>query len=72
MKKTHTEKEIRTKLGCANLMIDNGRTTLQAVRAIGISVATYYRWRRKEALSFNEVKPFRARIIGQRSTAGGR
>ncbi|MGB3391558.1 MAG: hypothetical protein WBA88_26690 [Pseudaminobacter sp.] len=47
-RKPHTEKEILKKLHCADLMISEGKSVLQAIRAIGISMATYYRWRRLE------------------------
>jgi putative transposase len=44
-KKTHTPEEIVAKLRQAEVLIGQGKTVGEAVRAIGVTEPTYYRWR---------------------------
>jgi transposase-like protein len=44
-KKRHSPEEIVTKLRQVDVMTSQGRTLAEAIRAIGVAVATYHRWR---------------------------
>jgi transposase-like protein len=44
-KKAHTPVEIVAKLRQAEVLIGQGKTVADAVRAIGVREPTYYRWR---------------------------
>jgi transposase-like protein len=44
-KKAHTPEEIFAKLRQVEVLIGQGRTVAAAVRAIGVTEPTYYRWR---------------------------
>jgi transposase-like protein len=44
-KKAHTPEEIVAKLRQAEVLIGQGKTVADAVRAIGVTEPTYYRWR---------------------------
>lgn len=46
-RKRYTSEEIIRLLREAEVLIANGATTQQAVRQIGVSEYTYYRWRKK-------------------------
>jgi putative transposase len=43
-KKRHTVETIVAKLREADVMIGKGQTTEEAIRQLGISDATYYKW----------------------------
>ncbi len=43
--KAHTPEEIVAKLRQAEVLIGQGKTVADAVRAIGVTEPTYYRWR---------------------------
>ena len=45
--KKHTAEHIITKLRTAELEIAKGRTAAQAVKQIGVTEQTYYRWRKE-------------------------
>jgi transposase-like protein len=42
----HAREEIAAKLREAEGLIEQGRTLSEAIRAIGVAEATYYRWRK--------------------------
>ncbi len=44
-KKAHTPEEIVAKLRQAEVLVGQGKTVADAVRAIGVTEPTYYRWR---------------------------
>jgi transposase-like protein len=44
-KKRHTAEEIVSKLRQADVLTAQGRTVAEAIRQIGVTEVTYYRWR---------------------------
>ena len=44
-KKAHTPEEIVAKLRQAEVLVAQGKSVAEAVRAIGVTEPTYYRWR---------------------------
>ena len=44
-KKRHTAEEIVAKLRQVDVLIAQGRTVAEAIRQIGVTEVTYYRWR---------------------------
>jgi len=44
-RKRHTAEEIVTKLRQVDVLMAQGRPVAEAVRAIGVTEVTYYRWR---------------------------
>jgi ACT domain-containing protein len=52
----HTDREIFDKLRSVDLMISEGKSVLEAIGIIGISRATYYRWRSKDSRAIKECK----------------
>ena len=56
-KKTHTPEEIVAKLRQAEVLVGQGKTVAEAVRAIGVTEPTYYRWRAEfGGLKLDQVK----------------
>ena len=56
-KKAHTAEEIVAKLRQAEVLIGQGKTVADAVRAIGVTEPTYYRWRTEfGGLKLDQVK----------------
>ena len=56
-KKTHTPEEIVAKLRQAEVLVGQGKTVADAVRAIGVTDPTYYRWRTEfGSLTLDQVK----------------
>jgi transposase-like protein len=56
-KKAHTPEEIVAKLRQAEVLIGQGKTVADAVRAIGVTEPTYYRWRTEfGGLKLDQVK----------------
>ena len=56
-KKAHTPEEIVAKLRRAEVLVAQGKTVAEAVRAIGISEPSYYRWRAEYGgLKLDQVK----------------
>jgi putative transposase len=56
-KKAHTPEEIVGKLRQAEVLIGQGKTVADAVRAIGVTEPTYYRWRTEfGGLKLDQVK----------------
>jgi transposase-like protein len=46
-RKRHTAEEIINSLRQAEIMVSQGKTVREAVRQIGITEQTYYRWRKE-------------------------
>ena len=56
-KKAHTPEEIVAKLRQAEVLVGQGKTVADAVRAIGVTEPTYYRWRAEfGGLKLDQVK----------------
>ena len=56
-KKAPTPEEIVAKLRQAEVLIGQGKTVAEAVRAIGVTEPTYYRWRTEfGGLKLDQVK----------------
>lgn len=56
-KKAHSPEEIVAKLRQAEVLIGQGKTVGDAVRAIGVTEPTYYRWRTEfGGLKLDQVK----------------
>ena len=56
-KKVHTPEEIVAKLRQAEVLVGQGKTVADAVRAIGVTEPTYYRWRAEfGGLKLDQVK----------------
>ena len=57
MAKRHTAEDIVTKLRQVDVLTGQGRSVAEAIRAIGVSEVTYYRWRTEYGgLKGNQVK----------------
>ena len=46
-RKRHTAEEIVTKLRQVDVLMSQGRPVAEAVRSIGVTEVTYYRWRQE-------------------------
>jgi transposase-like protein len=56
-KKAHTPEEIVAKLRQAEVLVGQGKTVADVVRAIGVTEPTYYRWRTEfGGLKLDQVK----------------
>ncbi len=56
-KKTHTPEEIVAKLRQVEVLAAQGKPVAEAVRAIGVTEPTYYRWRAEHGgLKLDQVK----------------
>lgn len=56
-KKVHTPEEIVAKLRQAEVVVAQGKSVAEAVRAIGVTEPTYYRWRAEfGGLKLDQVK----------------
>lgn len=56
-KKVHTPEEIVAKLRQTEVLVGQGKTVADAVRAIGVTKPTYYRWRSEfGGLKLDQVK----------------
>ncbi len=60
-RKRHTPEQIIRKLREAEVELAKGQTTLDAVRKLGITEQTYYRWRKK----FGEMAPSEIKKLKQ-------
>jgi putative transposase len=59
-KKAHTPEEIVAKLRQAEVLVAQGKSVAEAVRAIGVTEPTYYRWRTEfGGLKLDQVKRLR-------------
>jgi transposase-like protein len=55
--KAHTPEEIVAKLRQAEVLVAQGKSVAEAVRAIGVTEPTYYRWRAEfGGLKLDQVK----------------
>ena len=55
--KTHTLEEIVAKLRQVEVLVGQGKSVAEAVRAIGVTEPTYYRWRAEfGGLKLDQVK----------------
>ena len=55
--KAHTPEEIVSKLRQVEVLVGQGKTVADAVRAIGVTEPTYYRWRTEfGGLKLDQVK----------------
>ena len=60
-RKRHTAEEIVAKLRQVDVLTSQGRSVADAVRAIGVSEVTYYRWRSEYGgLKGDQVKRLKA------------
>ena len=65
-RKHHRPEEIVTKLRQAEVLVAQGKPVADAVRAIGVTEATYYRWRSEYGgLKLEQVR--RLRLLEQES-----
>ncbi len=56
-KKGHKPEEIVAKLRQVDVLVSQGRSVADAIRAIGVTEVTYYRWRREfGGLKADQVK----------------
>jgi hypothetical protein len=55
-RKRHTAEEIVTKLRQVDVLVSQGRPIAEAVRTIGVTEVTYYRWRSEYGGLKGEVK----------------
>ncbi len=56
-KKGHTPEEIVAKLRQVDVLVSQGRSVADAIRAIGVTEVTYHRWRREfGGLKLDQVK----------------
>ena len=63
-KKGHTPEEIVAKLRQVEVLTGQGKSVVDAVRAIGVTEATYYRWRAEYGgLKLDQVK--RLKVLEQ-------
>jgi putative transposase len=61
-KKAHTPEEIVAKLRQAEVLVAQGKSVAEAVRAIGVTEPTYYRWRAEfGGLKLDQVKRLKER-----------
>jgi putative transposase len=59
-KKRHTAEEIVSKLRQVDVLTAQGRTVAEAIRQIGVTEVTYYRWRNEYGgLKSDQVKPMK-------------
>jgi Transposase. len=60
-KMNYTTEQIIVKLREVEVLCGQGKTVMEAVRQIGVSEQTYYRWRRKYGgMNTSEAKKYRA------------
>lgn len=60
-RKRHTPEEIVAKLRQVDVLLSQGQAVADAIRAIGVSEVTYYRWRQEfGGLKADQVKRLKA------------
>ena len=60
-RKRHTPEEIVAKLRQVDVLVSQGQAVADAIRAIGVSEVTYYRWRQEfGGLKADQVKRLKA------------
>jgi len=67
-KKTHTPEEIVAKLRQVEVLAAQGKAVAEAVRSIGVTEQTYYRWRAE----FGGLKPDQAKRLKERERENAR
>ena len=61
-KKRHTPEEIVSKLRQVDVLVSQGHSMADAIRAIGVTEVTYYRWRQEYGgLKSDQVKRMKER-----------
>lgn len=56
-KKIHKPEEVVAKLRQVDVLVSQGQTTAEAIRSIGVTEVTYYRWRKEfGGLKADQVK----------------
>ena len=59
-KKIHKPEEVVAKLRRVDVLVSQGQTTADAIRSIGVTEVTYYRWRKEfGGLKADQVKRLR-------------
>ena len=59
-KRIHKPEEVVAKLRQVDVLVSQGQTTADAVRSIGVTEVTYYRWRKEfGGLKVDQVKRLR-------------
>jgi putative transposase len=59
-KKIHKPEEVVAKLRQVDVLVSQGQTTADAIRSIGVTEVTYYRWRKEfGGLKADQVKRLR-------------
>ena len=67
-KKRHTAEEIVAKLRQVDVLIGQGRPVAEAVRTIGVTEVTYYRWRSEYGgLKSDQIKRLKELDAGRMS-----
>ena len=68
-RKRHKPEEIVAKLRQVDVLVSQGQSVAEAVRAIGVTEVTYYRWRQEygglksdQARKLKELEPENARL----------
>lgn len=67
-KKIHKPEEVVAKLRQVDVLVSQGRTTADAIRSIGVTEVTYYRWRRE----FGGLKTDQVRRLKELETENSR
>jgi transposase-like protein len=67
-RKRHTPEEIITKLRQVDVLVSQGQSVADAVRSIGVTEVTYYRWRQEygglKAEQVRRLRSSRPRTLG--------
>ena len=59
-KKIHKPEEVVAKLRQVDVLVSQGQTAADAIRSIGVTEVTYYRWRKEfDGLKADQVKRLR-------------
>jgi putative transposase len=70
-RKRHTPEEIVAKLRQVDILVSQGQNVADAVRSIGVSEVTYYRWRQEYGgLKADQVKRLKELETRTRGCAG--
>ena len=67
-RKRHTAEEIVTKLRQVDVLTSQGRSVAEAVRTIGVTEVTYYRWRNE----YGGLKSDQVKRLKELETENGR
>ena len=70
-RKRHTPEEIVAKLRQVDVLVSQGRSVADAIRAIGVTEVTYYRWRQEYGgLKADQVKRLKPACLARLQGAG--